>query len=218
MRRLLIALSLVAALAGCGSAVPTPRPAASPDATADGSPVAGATPTTAPTAEPTALPSASPAVVPTPEPTGVLPLPCRADQLTGAVTGWEGAAGHQIASVVLGTKGQATCFLQGTPQLQLVDAIGLIVIDSAEVGAAGLPHVDAGDPSLPLGPGESARTQVSTANYCDNVAPTLPTTIAMVLPSDGGRIVLDPGPGGDVPACMASPGDAGSIDMNGWTR
>ncbi len=218
MRRLLIALPLVVALAGCGAASPTASPAASPAATVAPSPVAEATPTPMPTEAPSSAPTPSPAPVPTPVPTLAPPAPCLADQLAGAVTGWEGAAGHQIASVVLGAKESVTCVIQGTPQLQLVDAIGLILIDSTEKGDAGLPHVDADAPAFLLAPGERVGTMVSVSNYCRNVAPTLPTTIAMVLPSDGGRIVLDPGPGGDVPACMASPGDAGSIEMNGWMR
>jgi len=186
MRRLLIALPLLVAIAGCGAATPTARPAS----------------------------TAAPTEAPTPS----QPAACKADQLTGAVISWEGAAGHQVASVTLTAGDQATCVIQGTPQLQLVDTIGLIVIDSVEQGDAGLAHVAEGDPAILLAPGEAVRTLVSVASYCSNVAPTLPTTIAMVLPSDGGRIVLDRGPGGDVPACMSSPGSAGSIEMNGWTR
>jgi hypothetical protein len=190
MRRLPIALPLLVAIAGCGAATPTAGPAS------------------------TAAPTEAPTEAPTPS----RPAACKADQLTGAVISWEGAAGHQIASVVLTAKAGATCVIQGTPQLQLVDAIGLIVIDSVDQGDAGLAHVADGDPAILLASGEAVRTLVSVANYCSNVAATLPTTIAMVLPSDGGRIVLDPGPGGDVPACMSSPGDPGSIEMNGWTR
>lgn len=214
MRRLLIALPLLVAIAGCGAAASTASPAASLAATAVPSPVAETTPTPVPTPAPTAAPTAIPTPVPTPAP----PTACKADQLTGAVKTWEGAAGHQIASVVLTTRAGVTCIVQGTPQLQLVDAIGTIVIDSTEKGDAGLAHVDAADPSVLLAPGESVTTMVSVSNYCDNPAPSLPTTVAMVMPSDGGRIVLDAGPGGDVPACMASPGDPGSIEMNGWTR
>lgn len=218
MRRLLIALPLLVAIAGCGAATSTASPAASLAATAVPSPVAETTPTPVPTTALTEAPGESPTPVPTPVPTPAPPTACMADQLTGAVTSWEGAAGHQIASVVLTTRAGVTCIVQGTPQLQLVDATGTIVVDSTEEGGSGLAHVDPADPAFLLAPGERVATMVSVANYCDNVAPQLPTTIAMVLPSDGGRIVLDPGPGGDVPACMASPGAPGSIEMNGWTR
>lgn len=215
MRRLLLGLLVMIAIVGCGANAPAASSPASPVLTAAPSPTpSSVAATTAPSEAPTSPPTEAPTSPPTEAPV----TPCRADQLTGAVMRWEGAAGHQIASVALTTSPSVTCEIEGTPQLQLVDAIGLIVIDSVEKGDAGLPHVDAGAPAFLLAPGEAVQTQVSVSNYCGNPAPTLPTTIAMVLPSDGGRIVLDPGPGGDVPACMSSPGDAGSIEMNGWVR
>lgn len=215
MRRLLLGLPIIIALVGCGAAAPATSSPASPGPTAapipTPSPVAATTP-------PTGAPTTPPTLAPAPTPTETPVTSCRADQLSGAVLSWEGAAGHQIASVALTNGASSPCVLQGTPQLQLVDAVGLIVIDSMEQGDGGLPHVDPGSPTFLLASGDVITTMVSVSNYCGNAAPILPTTVALVLPSDGGRIVLDPGAGGDVPACMASPGAPGSIEMNGWVR
>jgi hypothetical protein len=221
MRRTLFALPLILLVIGCGAATPSASPAA-PSTTAVASAAVSPSPlaeiTPPPTAPPTAAPTASPIASPTSTATEAPVAACNAGDLTGAVTAWEGAAGHQIATVSLLNGGSAPCLLQGTPEVQLVDAGGRILIDSNEQGEAGLPHVSAGDPAFQLDSGSVIGTLVSVANYCRAAVPVLPTTIAMVLPSDGGRIVLAAGPGGDVPACMASPGSAGSIEMNGWTR
>ena len=60
-------------------------------------------------------------------------------------------------------------------------------------------------------------TLVRVANYCGATVPVLPTTIAFILPSNGGRMVAAAGPGGGAPPCYGSPGSAGLITMNGWT-
>jgi hypothetical protein len=221
MRRILLGLPLLVAIVACGANAPATSAPASPAITAAPS-VASVAVTTPPSAAPTQAPTKAPigssTQAPTTAPTPAPVTTCLASQLSGAVASWEGAAGHQIASVTLTKDGSSPCVLQGTPQLQLVNARGRILIDSTEAGDGGLPHVDPGDPTFQLASGDVIATMVSVSNYCGNVAPSLPTTIAFVLPSDGGRIALDPGPGGDVPACMASPGDAGLIEMNGWTR
>ncbi len=136
--------------------------------------------------------------------------------LTGKVTGWQGASGSQIATVKLTNASSATCNLRGTPRLQLVDAGGHILIDSQTQGASGLPHVSPGDKTWPLVPSGWVTTMVQVSNYCGATTPVLPTTIGFYLPSNGGRLVAAAGPGGSVPPCYGSPGDPGSIAMNGW--
>ena len=69
-----------------------------------------------------------------------------------------------------------------------------------------------------LAKGDAISTMVQVGNYCGSLHATLPTTVAFLLPSGGGRLVAAPGPGGDVPGCMSNPGTPGSIEMNGWTR
>ena len=61
-------------------------------------------------------------------------------------------------------------------------------------------------------------TMVQVQNYCGSVTPVLPTTVALYLPSNGGRIVAAADPAGGVPPCLGSPGDTGSIAMNGWVH
>jgi hypothetical protein len=107
--------------------------------------------------------------------------------------------------------------VQGTPEVELVDTHGGILIDSQTDGPTGLPHIAPGAPAYHLAKGASLKTMVDTDNYC-GAAPALPTTVAFVLPSDAGRLVAAPGPGGGVPPCMRSPGSLGSISMNGWQR
>ena len=142
---------------------------------------------------------------------------CQASDLAAKVTEWEGAAGHQIASVTVTNGSSGTCTVQGTPEVELVDAHGGILIDSQTDGPDGLPHVAPGAPVLTLRKGASVTTLVDADNYC-GAAPALPTTVAFVLPDDAGRIVAAPGPGGDVPPCLRSPGSLGSIQMNGWVK
>jgi hypothetical protein len=124
--------------------------------------------------------------------------------------------GSQIAIVRVTDMSTASCRLQGTPGLQLLDAAGHVLLDSKTQGASGLPHVSPGDKVWTLGHLGSVTTMVEVQNYCGPVTPILPTTIAMLLPSNGERIVATANADGTVPPCNGSPGDAGSISMNGW--
>lgn len=205
MRGVLLAFSLGLGLVGCGSPS-TPGPSSGP---------ASIAPSSAPGNEPSAAPSASPShsPVPTAKPIAV----CLATQLAAKVTGWQGALGHQIASVTLTNTSTHTCTVQGTPEVELLDAHGNILIDSQTGGASGLPHVAKGAPAFHLAHGGSVKTLVQDDNYC-RPAPALPTTIAFVLPVNAGRLVAARGLGGSVPPCSSSPGSLGSISMNGWRK
>ena len=110
---------------------------------------------------------------------------CQASDLAAKVTEWEGAAGHQIASVTVTNGSSGTCTSQGTPEVELVDAHGGILIDSQTDGPDGLPHVAPGAPVLTLRKGASVTTLVDADNYC-GADPALPTTVAFVLPVDAG--------------------------------
>jgi hypothetical protein len=143
---------------------------------------------------------------------------CTAAQLKAKVTGWEGAMGSQIASVTVTNRSAVSCKVRGTPEVQLVDAIGVILIDSKSAGASGRAHVSPGDPTFLVAHNASLKTDVQVNNYCGSGAPVLPTTVAFVLPSGGGRFVAAAGPGGGVPGCLADPGTPGNAAMNGWTR
>ena len=231
MRRTALITGLMAALlvaAGCGSnatpssevsvtqlpsssaiAAVSPSASGSASASAESSPAA-ATPTPALTPSPTPKP--------TPKPTPVAIPTCTSANLTAKVTGWEGAMGSQIATVKVTNSGATKCRLRGTPRLQLVDAGGHILIDSKSMGASGLPHVSPGDKLWTVGHLGWVTTKVQVSNYCGSVTAVLPTTIALYLPSNGGRIVAVANSSGGVPGCLGAPGDSGSIQMNGWVH
>jgi hypothetical protein len=126
--------------------------------------------------------------------------------------------GNQIADITLTNVSSTTCKLRGTPEVQLVDAIGVILLDSKTAGPAGLPHVSSGDPTFLLAHNVSVRTQVDTSDYCGAATPVAPTTVAFILPSGGGRLVVAAGPGGSTPPCNSAPGTPGSVAMNGWAK
>ncbi len=218
-RAVVLGLAAMLALAGCsGSDLPssgatTTTSPAPPVDTGSASPLdSGVASPATPSPTPAAASSATSGPTPVPAPA------CTTAELTAVVTMWQGAMGSQIASVTLTNASSATCTLRGTPGLQLVDAGGHVLIDSKSAGAAGLPHVSPGDEAFILAHGKSASTMVKVAEYCGSATPVMPTTVALLLPSGGGRLVAAPGPGGSVPPCNGSPGDPGSIQMNGWTR
>jgi hypothetical protein len=238
MRRtaLVIGVATLLAVAGCGgnatpsSGVSTTQLRSS-SALAAASPSAGSSAAPSPEASAAASPDASastsasaspPAPTPTPSPTPkptAAPVPnCTSANLTAKVTGWQGAMGSQIATVKVTNTSATTCRLRGSARLQLVDAAGSILIDSKTMGASGLPHVSPGDKLWTMGHLGWVTTMVQVSNYCGAITPVDPTTIALYLPSSGGRIVAAAGPGGSVPGCLGNPGDTGSIQMNGWVH
>ncbi len=201
MRGVVLASLLTLALSGCGSPS-TAVPSAS---------VPSLEPSTTPSEPPAASPSQAPS--PAAKPTPV----CLAAGLSARVTSWQGAMGHQTALVTLTNKSNTLCTVQGTPEVELLDAHGNILIDSQTGGPNGLPHIAKGAPAFHLAHGASLKTMVQDGNYC-GAAPFLPTTVAFVLPANAGRLVAAAGPGGTVPPCNSTPGSLGSIAMNGWTK
>jgi flagellar hook-length control protein FliK len=219
MRRTALALMVTAALAAAAcSPGPTPSPAPATPAAATATPSEAVV---SPSAPPSALESASPSdALASPAAsasTAALPV-CISANLAATVTGWQGAMGSQIASVKLVNTSALACLLQGTPQLQLVDAAGHTLLDSSTAGESGLPRVSPGDRAWTIAPADWVTTMVQTSNYCGSVTPVTPTTIAMILPSGGGRLVAAADPRGGVPGCNGSPGDVGVIAMNGWAH
>ena len=147
-----------------------------------------------------------------------LPLgPCVAGQLSASMSPWDAGLGSRFNTVTLRNVGVIQCWLQGTPQAQLIDGTGRVLLDSARAGAGGLPHVGPHDPRVVIAAGASARIDVRTSNYC-GAAPVAPVRIALVLPSGGGRVLAAPPAGGSatdgVPPCNGPA--QGSITTNGW--
>jgi hypothetical protein len=216
MRAVLLGLFVAISLAGCalGSTPPQSPSAASAPAAASNAPAEASKASGSPSGSPSGLPAA--AVTPGPSSTPRLITGCLATQLAAKVTLWYGAMGHQTGEVTVTNTSAHSCTVQGTPEVELLDAHGGILIDSRTSGAAGLPHVAKGAPIFRLAHGGSLKTLVQDDNYC-GAAPALPTTVAFVLPAGAGRLVAAPGPGGAVPPCSRSPGSLGSIEMNGWS-
>lgn len=194
---------------------PSSSPAVDPSTSPSSGAIASPPSTPATSASPSSRPGASPSPTPASSASGA----CGAVDLQGRILGWQGAAGSRIADVEITNIAARSCAVRGTPGLQLVDAGGRVLIDSATAGPSGEPHVAPTDPELELAPGGRLRTLVQTSNYCGD-APTLPIDIALTLPSGGGRFVATPGAGVSsadaTPPCLGSTG--GQITMNGWRR
>lgn len=145
------------------------------------------------------------------------PGPCLAGQLRSSIDDWEGGAGSRFTTVHLWNVSSAKCFLRGTPQSQLIDALGRVLLDSGRAGPDGLPHVTAGDPRLTLAPGAGARIGVQTTNFC-GPAPTTFVRVALRLPGGADRVISTHAPDAsadDVPPCFG-PTARGAIVTMGW--
>src|ERR1700690_487706 len=139
MRGVLLVFGLGLALVAC-SGPSTPEPSVGPGSIS---------PSVAPSDVPSSAPSPSPTPAPTAKPIAV----CLSTQLAAKVTGWQGATGHQIASVTLTNTSTHTCTVQGTPEVELLDAHKNILIDSQTGGSSGLPHIAKGAPAFHLAHG-----------------------------------------------------------------
>jgi len=145
--------------------------------------------------------------------------PCQASQLASTIDDWEGGVGSRFTTVHLTNYSAAACFLQGTPQSQVIDGTGRVLIDSARQGADGLPHVSPGDPRITVNPGARAEIDVQTNNYC-GPAPVGAIRVALRLPSSPDRVISPQAPDAfldDLPPCNGSVGQ-GVIVTNGWRR
>jgi Protein of unknown function (DUF4232) len=224
MRKVLFVVVMAVGLVGCGSQAPTlqplttPSPAVLPTNASDQpsdseQPSDSAEPSDSQEPTDSEQPSDTPA--PTPKPTPKPLAVCKVSQLAARVTRWEGALGHQIATVTLKNVSSTKCTVRGTPEVELVDKKGVILMDSQTNGASGLPHIAHGATTFRLSRGGFVTTQVQVGNYCGAPA-SFPTTVAFVLPSNAGRIVAAPGPGGTTPDCLRGAGTPGDITMKPW--
>jgi Protein of unknown function (DUF4232) len=182
--------------------------------------VSTAPPTRARTPEPSPSPSkgSHPPATPSAAPSAAVAA-CQSTDLVGRILDWQGAAGSRIADVEVTNTSSRACLVRGTPGLQLVDARGRVLIDSAAAGASGRPQASASETTFDVVAGSRLRTEVAASNYC-GAAPTLPIDIAFTLPAAGGRFVATPGTGVSstdaTPPCLGS--TPSSISMNGWQK
>jgi hypothetical protein len=114
--------------------------------------------------------SAVPAATGTEVPGG--PRACDANVLTASISGWDGAAGHRIATVDVVNRAKFDCTLPDLLRPALVDADGHGLIAAAPVPATTV---------LPLAAGSgSATTSIDMANYC-GASPTAALRIRLYL-------------------------------------
>ena len=174
----------------------------------------GTIPTTAPSAttSPPPIPTATPVPTATPTPSATASLSafpaCGADQLAARIGSWQGAAGHRIADVELTNTSQAPCVLPVWTRPQLVDGSGAVLIDGAD---------HASPSTLTFDAGTRLATLVQDGDYC-GPAPAAPVTVAFLIGDV--RVVATPVSPTDttVPPCLSSPGSAGTIEMQGWSK
>ncbi|HTK46100.1 MAG TPA: DUF4232 domain-containing protein [Patescibacteria group bacterium] len=99
---------------------------------------------------------------------------CQASSLTGQITGWDGAAGHRIATVKLHNNGSTTCELPQQLRPALIDGAGRALI----VGNPVAPSA-----TTPFLAGAELTSMVDMANYC-GAEPAPPLKIRLYLPDE----------------------------------
>jgi hypothetical protein len=129
---------------------------------------------------------------------------CRADDLDASISGWDGAAGHRIATVDVRNRTANECALPALLRPALVDAEGTALI-------AGAPVSDTA--TIRLARGRGATTEIDMANYC-GAAPSAALRIRLYLPSqESVEAAANPGLNAlDLPPCNGETVPA-SIEM-----
>jgi uncharacterized protein DUF4232 len=163
-----------------------------------------------PTATPTPAPSATVGPTPGSSASPSTSAACDPAKLSVKVMGWDGAAGHRVATVQLSNGGTSACSVPALAQPQLVDGANTVLIDSAPPTAPS---------SVSVAAGGTLTTMVQDGNYC-GPTPTAPVTVAFVFSGSIGRIVAAPLSATDtsgVPPCLGPAGSAGDIEMQPWS-
>jgi Protein of unknown function (DUF4232) len=115
-----------------------------------------------------------------PRPTDNPAAPCLASNLAISADPWGGAAGSRGTTVLFRTVDSAgPCTLQGSPEAEVVDAAGKVLVSSAAS--------DVGSP-VQLGAGRVAELNVRWSNYCPDTQQ--PMAVTLVLHLQGASIEL----------------------------
>jgi len=166
-------------------------------------------------------PTPSPAPFPTPNPNDLAVRPCRAEDITGAVTGGNGAGGWIFKYFAFSNVSSEPCRLEGVPAMQFLDANGQAqpttwredpcIIPSVVVPCPHLVAVlqaDTGQTALPdyrLKASQAALTLLYWGRLDDlpsyTPCPLSASAIAFDLPGDAGRVTVPLG--GPMNACVA---------------
>jgi len=179
VRRSLAAAAAVAlAVAACATPAPSPGSTATP---------ASSLITTAPPA-PTVGPSPT-------EVGGTAAVACRESDVELVHGRVDGAAGSRFTTMTLTVTGAAACTIPVTPAIELIDASGARLLETAPAGAVATMEVPVGT---------AVTSNVQLANWCDP-PPAEPLSLTLVL--DG---VSLPVPGGPYPDPGGLPGCNGA--------
>ena len=159
------------------------------------------------------LPPTSVKATPTPVP-GAL-ADCDPADLTAGILGWDGAAGHRIATLRLASTASAPCNVPNSIQLSLIDARGTTLITGKVTTY----------PSTSIGPSGVIHTLVQVGNYCGPAADD-PATIVFDFGPGGGRVTATPASSGvvglpsglsGIPPCNGTAGPTDDITMQPWS-
>lgn len=139
---------------------------------------------------------------------------CLANELSGRIVSWDGAAGSRIAAVELTSSAAGDCVLPVDPRLRLVDANGAVLIANPlerwRLSTRQQPTIAAGG---------TIHTLVAVGNYC---GPTPAEPVSIVISASFGlftdEIVFAPVSGGlsGVPPCNGNAGPTDGISMQDW--
>ncbi len=128
------------------------------------------------------MPSAEALASPVPTPAKATPSPARGlancePRLLSAYAHWSGATGSLAGAVVLSNRGSSACYLEGRPQVELLDGKGR----SLAVTLTAFNGGDAEPEGFSLRPGEQAQVFLVWSNWCA-AAPEPPIGVRLSLP------------------------------------
>jgi hypothetical protein len=135
---------------------------------------------------------------------------CTPDDVDAVIVGWDGAAGHRIASVELHQIGTTACSVAPRPEPWLADGDGRALITG---------HAFSGGTRIEINPGDVLHTLVQAGNYC-GADPVAPVTVAFTEADQGTFVAtaLSPTDLTGVPPCSGTAGPKDDIQMQPWSR
>jgi hypothetical protein len=151
----------------------------------------------------------SPSAGPAPLPIGT--QPCQASGLVGAVIGSNGATGHVLTSFAFAGTGPASCYLDGTPSVGLVDSNGQAI--AFKQRPPYVPPLQPGPALVDPGPAPTPYTAVkfgeaglvldwvSQPEACPGGQPVAPAEALIAIPG-GGILTIPISPGPAAYACQ----------------
>ena len=214
MARARVAWSVLLIVAGCTSgAGPTATTIVRSLPSASSSPSATPSSTVIPWSPETPDPFVTPAPAKLPD-----AAPCRVDQVSAGLAGWQGATGSMVGGFLLWNTSRQPCRLAGRPSVAILDAAGhrLSVTDLPAPSPTAQPLVLPADQPTPVLHAEAteglALVTLQWFNWC-GVPPIGPLSLAIELPEGG--VLRTPVVMGGIPRCDA-PSGGSSISVGAF--